>query len=112
MKTCLALAVLGGIPSLALAMSVRCGNKIIERGSSSAEVTEYCGAPAQVDRSARYIGGLALAGQPGLIGHSVVEVQTEIWTYNFGPNMLMQRIKFENGIVVQIDSLGYGYNEP
>lgn len=36
----------------------------------------------------------------------------EIWTYNFGPNQLMERVRIENGLVVQIDSLGYGYNEP
>jgi hypothetical protein len=37
------------------------------------------------------------------------DVQVEIWTYNFGPNKLLQRIRFENGIVVKIDSLGYGF---
>jgi Protein of unknown function (DUF2845) len=110
MRTWLALAILGNIPSLA--MAIRCGSNIIDRGSSSAEVTAYCGPPAQVDRSTRYIGGGALPGQPGLIAGSAVEVQVEVWTYNFGPNMLMERIKFENGIAVQIDALGYGYNEP
>jgi hypothetical protein len=33
----------------------------------------------------------------------------EVWTYNFGPSRLMQRIRFENGVVVKIESLGYGF---
>jgi hypothetical protein len=33
----------------------------------------------------------------------------EVWIYNFGPNKLMQRIRFEDGVVVRIESLGYGY---
>jgi len=37
------------------------------------------------------------------------DVQEEIWTYNLGPNKLMQRIWFRNGIVANVDSVGYGY---
>jgi hypothetical protein len=88
-------------PCLALA-GVRCGSHIIDKGSSSAEVTAYCGAPAQVDRTPSVV--VADSDQPA---H-----QIEIWTYNFGPNMLMQRIQFEDGLVVKIDNLGYGYNDP
>jgi hypothetical protein len=36
--------------------------------------------------------------------------EVETWTYDFGPNQLMERIRIENGIVVQIESLGYGHN--
>jgi len=38
-----------------------------------------------------------------------VEVHLEMWTYNFGPTKLMQRIWFEDGVVVKIESLDYGY---
>jgi Protein of unknown function (DUF2845) len=37
------------------------------------------------------------------------EMAVETWIYNFGPNRLMQSIRFENGVVVKIDSLGYGF---
>ena len=38
-----------------------------------------------------------------------IEVAVEIWTYNFGPDRLMQRLKIEDGVVVEIRTLGYGY---
>ena len=37
------------------------------------------------------------------------EISVEVWTYNFGPDRLMPRIRFENGVVVSIASLGYEF---
>jgi hypothetical protein len=39
----------------------------------------------------------------------VIEVPVEEWTYNFGPRRFMRSIRFENGIVTSIETLGYGY---
>lgn len=39
----------------------------------------------------------------------MVEVHAEVWLYNFGPDKLLQRIRSEDGTVMQIESLGYGY---
>ena len=34
----------------------------------------------------------------------------ETWTYNFGPNLLMRRIRFTaDGTVASIETLGYGF---
>jgi hypothetical protein len=30
---------------------------------------------------------------------------------NFGPNLLMERVRIEDGVVVEVQSLGYGFNE-
>jgi Protein of unknown function (DUF2845) len=84
------------LPLLANADSIRCGSRIIQRGSSSAELTAFCGEPAAVARPSSYLD----------------QIEVEIRTYNFGPNQLMERVRIENGVIVQIDSLGYGYNEP
>jgi len=54
----------------------------------------------------------AISGQPAGIfadHRSGSEIPVEMWTYNFGPDRLMQRIRFENGVVVRIESLGYGF---
>ena len=45
---------------------------------------------------------------PGTGTRSSTETPVELWTYNFGPNRLMQRIRFENGVVVRIELVGYG----
>lgn len=80
-------------------MAIRCGSQIIDKGTSSAEVTAFCGNPTQVNGP---------TGAPD----SGDAHQIEFWTYNFGPNMLMERIEVRDGVVVDIQSLGYGFNEP
>jgi hypothetical protein len=96
MKAALLLMTILCVPSLAGAEGLRCGSRIIERGSSSAELASFCGDPVQVSKPSS----------------DLDQIQVEFWTYNFGPNQLMQRVRIENGVIVQIDSLGYGYNEP
>jgi hypothetical protein len=90
----LALLAVGCLPGLASA-GMRCGSRIIDKGSSGAEVTSYCGPPSQVDRR-----------------DGDAAVQVEFWTYNFGPNLLMERVRIEDGIVADVQSLGYGFDEP
>jgi hypothetical protein len=38
-------------------------------------------------------------------------VPVENWIYNLGPNKLMRRLRFEGGIVAEIETLGYGYHD-
>ena len=41
----------------------------------------------------------------------VQEVIVTEYVYNFGPRKLMRRLLFEGGILVSIETLGYGYKE-
>ncbi len=68
----------------------------------------------QVDHKTVYDGtGVVTRGPTGVIGGSSVAAEVEVWTYNFGPDRLMQRIRFDvNGTVASIESLGYGFPEP
>jgi hypothetical protein len=88
-------------PALATAQSMRCGSKIIDEGTDQVKVAALCGQPTLVERRGPLFNGQPLDG--------VSDIQVEVWTYNFGPNKFMQRIRFENGVVVKIDSLGYGF---
>jgi Protein of unknown function (DUF2845) len=99
------------LPGLANA-GMRCGSRIIDKGSSSAEVTSFCGAPTQVDRTTAYRGGATTVNSDGRVTGTGADIQIEYWTYNFGPNLLMERLRIEDGIVVDVQSLGYGFNEP
>ena len=114
MKIWVAVAVLVAVPTLAMAQSmIRCGGKLIGEGSSRAEVEAACGEPTQVDNGAIYRGtATAAAGQPNVVRGTAVAQPVEIWTYNFGPSMLMQRIRFVDGVVVSLEHLGYGYPLP
>jgi hypothetical protein len=107
------LALLAWLPLSALADSLQCGDKVITNGITQAEVASRCGPPAQVEHQPIYSeSGTALRPLgvvPPTILRSAAEIHVDVWTYNFGPNRLMQRLRFEDGIVVRIESLGYGF---
>ena len=88
--------------------------QIDREGSSRAEVEAACGEPTQVDNGAIYRGTATAAARvsPTWFAAHAVAQPVEIWTYNFGPSMLMQRIRFVDGVVVSLEHLGYGYPLP
>ena len=110
MNRWLPLALLATLPTLAWSQSFRCSERIISTGSTRAEVAGLCGDPAQVEHKTIY--NSLSAGVPGtssLVAGTAVEIQVELWTYNFGPNKLMRRLRFVDGYLEDIDTLGYGY---
>jgi hypothetical protein len=107
MKKILACFVIAAVPTVGAAQSLVCAGKIIGEGVTQAEVSARCGTPTQADHRTS---NLAPAiGSTGEISSDDV-TQVEVWTYNFGPNKLMQRIWFEGGIVKRVESLGYGHS--
>jgi hypothetical protein len=90
------------VPGLGTAQSVVCAGKVINEGVTKAEVAAACGPPTQVGKDAR---------EPavGEVAPPASDDATEVWTYNFGPRKLMQRIWFEDGRVKLVESLGYGH---
>lgn len=102
------------------AAAFRCGSKLVVDGMHEAEVLAICGEPA----TRRHIGyavrpydprrryrreiGWGRRYDPGF-GHLTEEVIVTEFVYNFGPRRLMQRLIFEGGLLVDIETLGYGY---
>ena len=41
-------------------------------------------------------------------GGVVISIAVEEWIYNFGPHRLMHLLRFENGYLVRMGTLGYG----
>jgi Protein of unknown function (DUF2845) len=99
MKSSFVVVILVLLPTVALGQSLRCGTKLITEGTSQAKIAALCGQPVQVVHPPAY----------DVIAPGASDVQSEIWIYNFGPNKLMQRIRFRNGIADGIDAVGYGY---
>ena len=54
--------------------------------------------------------GLSIERYPGY-GQYVEELALTEYVYNFGPRKFMRRLTFEGGILVRIESIGYGYRE-
>ena len=104
------------------ALAFRCGSKLVRDGIHQQIVLDICGEPASVrhlgyairpyDFSSRRNSwsGLSVDRYPAY-GHYSQEVLVIEYVYNFGPRKLMRRLIFEDGILVTIESLGYGYIE-
>jgi hypothetical protein len=105
-----ALLSLGAAPGPARADGFRCGTRLIVEGSTRGEVLARCGDPSDVERRAILRRPVFWRhGRPFVLSDDMVEVPVELWTYNLGPNKLMRRLRLEDGVVVEIETLGYGY---
>jgi hypothetical protein len=111
MKRAAAVLVLG-LLACSPAFAFRCGTKLVSEGDTRAEVIAKCGDPTDiVEQRSVYRRPMIWAnGRPHYIGRDFMEVPVESWVYNLGPNKLMRRLRFEDGLVAEIETLGYGYN--
>jgi len=90
----------------------RCGVHIIDRGKQMFEVLDACGEPEQVTHSAFQRPEVVwIRGRPYTSG-ALVDIAVETWVYNFGSSRLMQKLRFENGELVEVNSLDHGYQRP
>ena len=106
----LGLCLFAATPSFA---ALRCGTKLVSEGDTRSEVAVKCGEPTEIvtEKSVFRRPVIWTNGRPYFIGEDSVEVQVEAWIYNLGPNKLMRRLRFEGGILTEIETLGYGYNK-
>lgn len=105
---CAAVAALMSVPAGADAL--RCGTRLITEGDTRTQVEARCGAPADIMRRTRLAAPIIWRhGRPYRVGDSAIEVVIEEWTYNFGPQRFMRRVRFEDGVVVAVETLDYGY---
>jgi Protein of unknown function (DUF2845) len=111
MKGAAVIVVLGLLAASPVFATMRCGSKLITEGSSRSEVAAKCGEPDEVItlRSVFRRPVIWDHGRPFFVGESYIEVPVESWIYNLGPNHLMRKVIFEAGVVVEIETLGYGY---
>jgi hypothetical protein len=79
--------------------ALRCGDRLVHTDAAVGEVLAICGEPAH--RQQQYV-------QRGDILYDT----EELWTYDFGPDRLLQTLQFRNGRLVAIETGGYGYDAP
>ena len=88
--------------------TLRCGSKLISEGDSIEKVLQYCGEPVEkkrtwITRQPRFeYGGREIPFEGS------EDVPVDLWTYDFGPNKLMRRIRFVAGKVESIETLEHG----
>ena len=117
-STTLVVALLAAEPAAAL----RCGSKLVKDGMHEVQVVAVCGEPT----TRRHLGyalrsydyrlrqnvgpGWTEYHSPGY-GLLALEVIITEYVYNFGPRKFMRRLIFEGGVLVSIETIGYGYRE-
>jgi hypothetical protein len=113
MKRVAAVFVLG-LLACSPAFAFRCGTKLVVKGDTRSQVAAKCGEPTDVVKMSSVFRRPVLwaNGRPYYLGDDFIEIPVESWLYNLGPNKLMRRVIFEDGIVADIETLGYGYNPP
>lgn len=92
-----------------VAAAMRCGNVIVEVGDHKINVLKKCGEPVLTERRTRIVGQELHHPGRTLDINQYEEIIIDEWIYNFGPRKLMQYLRFENNILMEIDDLGYGY---
>ncbi|MFL6575170.1 MAG: DUF2845 domain-containing protein [Povalibacter sp.] len=110
MRVLIFLIALCAVPS-AFADAMRCGSRLVSEGDTVTAVRDLCGEPSDVQsRSILRRPSYFVNGRYYYFGDALVEVPVEVWTYNFGPYKLMRRVRFVDGLVDTIETLGYGYH--
>ena len=88
---------------------MRCGNALITRGDSILRVQHECGDPTYASQYVVYGLRPVFDGLLHVYGDQTVPITVEEWTYNFGSTRFMRKLRFENGELVTIESLEYGF---
>lgn len=91
------------------AYAMRCGSKLVRKGAHPIEVINKCGEPNYVEEAVEYRSVAIDNRQAGLYRQHDVPIKIEEWTYNFGPRRFMRLLRFEDGKLLTIESIGYGY---
>lgn len=104
------------------AHAFRCKSKLVNDGMHEQQVRAICGKPTTARNLGVSIRGAAIGYRSHLPGGWSTgrsfpgtgirqEVIITEYVYNFGPRKLMRRLIFEGGVLVTIESIGYGYIE-
>jgi hypothetical protein len=110
-SACAALLVAAFFFGIAHADSLRCDGKLALQGDSRMEVRAKCGEPGDVVHSTLALRTTAARyDRVYYAEEAAIIVPVEIWTYNFGPHRFMYRLRFVNGVLEGLETMGYGFN--
>ncbi|HMA10927.1 MAG TPA: DUF2845 domain-containing protein [Steroidobacteraceae bacterium] len=92
----------------ARAENFRCGDRLVYEGDSAETVRARCGPPTEIRQQRTRVPPVIWRnGRPLRLPGGDREVVVDIWIYNLGPDRLMRRLRLEDGVVVEITTLGY-----
>jgi Protein of unknown function (DUF2845) len=103
--------------------ALRCGHSLVQVGDYKDYVIDVCGDPDNIrshyerrgnqmrgDATQYYLNGRqrfpSNSFSIGQSNYAEIEVLVENWTYNFGSDRLTKFLRFENGVLMGIESSG------
>lgn len=88
--------------------AMRCEHDLVQLGDYKGDVRARCGDPESIETRTKIVG--ITLHHPGrtLDLQQYEEIEIEEWIYNFGRYRLQQYLRFENGELKEIRSLGRG----
>ena len=108
----IATVLLAAMPGVTLAVdSMRCGSRLARIGDGKDKVRTFCGEPSAVS----FEGVLSRPNYTygpydyNYFGPSWIDVPVETWTYNFGRNKLLRKLRFVGDELVNIETDEHGY---
>ncbi|MGB4599786.1 MAG: DUF2845 domain-containing protein [Trichlorobacter sp.] len=98
--TILVMTLLFGFAAAAQADNFRCPNgAIVSTGDSMSQVYIECDPPSFKNTRTE--------SESGYRGATIL-INVEEWTYNEGPHRLVHLLVFRNGVLAEVQTLGYG----
>lgn len=99
------------------AFALRCGHRIVGTGDGKAKIFMRCGEPDFTETRERRIPKGCVTNvymneyeyTDRYHYHSCRIEISEVWTYNFGVTKFMRELVFVDGVLDEINMLGYGY---
>lgn len=91
------------------AYALKCGRELIQVGDYRDEVLELCGKPDSVETHFEVVSRKLRFPFRTQDYQEIVEIEVEEWVYNLGRRRFRQYLRFENGVLKEIKSLGRGY---
>jgi len=95
--------------SSAPAWALYCGHRLVSPGETQTTVWYKCGAPDTTTWQVHYRAVREVDAFGTVQTTAYVPVVVEVWVYNFGPRRFLQEFSFEDGRLIGIEPLGYGY---
>jgi hypothetical protein len=91
------------------AYAMRCGNHLVKPGDYKDDVLTRCGEPDFVETHTKIVGRTLHFSGRTIDLQQYEEIQVDEWVYNLGRLRLRQYLRFENGRLKEVKSLGRGY---
>lgn len=91
------------------AFAMRCGHSLVSEGDYKEEVLAKCGQPDSIETHTKIVGKTLRYPYRTLDLQQYEEVQVEEWIYNLGSSHFQQYLRFENGQLREVKSLGRGH---